>query len=88
VRSTRKKTGRAASIPETLQPAWEALRACRKRLADEQGVPPYVIFHDATLLALLEHRPASLEEMRAISGIGDAKLERYGDAFLETLGTL
>ncbi len=87
-RSTRKKAGRGASVPEAMQPAWEALRACRKRLADEQGVPPYVIFHDATLLALLEHRPASLEEMRAISGIGDAKLERYGDAFLEALGAL
>jgi len=87
-RNPRKKADRAASIPEELQSAWEALRACRKRLADDQGVPPYVIFHDATLLALLQHRPASLEEMRAISGIGDAKLERYGDAFLETLGAL
>lgn len=82
------KRASAAHIPEHLQPAWEALRACRKRLADEQGVPPYVIFHDATLLALLEHRPTNPAEMLAISGIGDAKLERYGDAFLEALSQL
>ncbi|WP_097461408.1 DNA helicase RecQ [Mangrovitalea sediminis] len=83
----RKKKGSPA-VPEHLLEAWEALRACRKRLADEQGVPPYVIFHDATLLSLLEHKPSSLNDMRDISGIGEAKLERYGDAFLEVLGSL
>ncbi|MGV6851030.1 MAG: HRDC domain-containing protein, partial [bacterium] len=51
----------------------------------EQGVPPYVIFHDRTLLAMLAARPQSLEEMAAISGIGERKLERYGDDFLDVL---
>lgn len=84
----RKKHKGSGAIPEHLEPAWEKLRACRKRLAEEQGVPPYVIFHDATLRALLEKRPTSREEMRAISGIGEAKLDRYGDTFLEALSSL
>ena len=65
---------------------WEKLRACRKRLADDQGVPPYVIFHDRTLRDMLALKPASLDEMLAVSGIGQAKLERYGQAFLDELG--
>ncbi|WP_203140986.1 DNA helicase RecQ [Marinobacter mangrovi] len=67
---------------------WEKLRARRKELADEQGVPPYVIFHDATLLAMLDQKPRDLEAMGEISGIGAAKLEKYGAKFLEVLGTL
>lgn len=64
---------------------WEALRAKRRQMAQEQGVPPYVIFHDSTLMAILEARPRSLHEMRHLAGIGDAKLERYGDAFLHVV---
>jgi ATP-dependent DNA helicase RecQ len=67
------------------QALFEALRERRRRLAEEQGVPPYVIFHDRTLLELVEQRPASLAEMAGISGIGQAKLERYGARFLEVL---
>ncbi|MCK7543077.1 DNA helicase RecQ [Marinobacter bryozoorum] len=67
---------------------WEALRAKRKELADEQGVPPYLIFHDATLQELLERRPADRDEMSLISGVGTAKLERYGDIFLDLLNSL
>jgi ATP-dependent DNA helicase RecQ len=65
--------------------AWEALRACRKALAEEKGVPPYVIFHDATLFDILEKQPASLSEMADIAGVGAAKLEKYGDEFLSAL---
>ena len=65
--------------------AWEALRACRKALAEEKGVPPYVIFHDATLFEILGKQPASLEEMADITGVGAAKLEKYGDQFLAAL---
>ncbi len=54
-------------------------------LAREQGVPPYVIFHDSTLLEILNRRPQTLDEMAQISGVGQAKLLRYGDAFLEVL---
>lgn len=67
------------------QPLWNALRACRKRLAEEHGVPPYVIFHDATLQGMLELQPRSLHEMRTINGIGDSKLERFGEIFLEVI---
>ena len=64
---------------------WETLRQCRRDLAEEAGVPPYVIFHDATLKEMLHRRPASLEEMLAIHGVGQAKLHRYGAAFLDAL---
>jgi ATP-dependent DNA helicase RecQ len=64
---------------------WEALRQQRRRLAESQGVPPYVIFHDSTLLAILEARPRSLQEMQHIAGVGDSKLARYGEAFLEVV---
>lgn len=77
-----RKTSASINLPPEAQPLWEDLRALRKRLAQEQGVPPYVIFHDATLLDLVSQRPLSLHEMGAVSGIGASKLERYGDAFL------
>ncbi|MBI2380450.1 MAG: DNA helicase RecQ [Gammaproteobacteria bacterium] len=64
---------------------WDALRACRRELAIEHGVPPYVIFHDATLKALLDERPRNLAEMAGISGIGSRKLEAYGQVFLDVL---
>ncbi|MGZ8982810.1 MAG: DNA helicase RecQ [Methylotenera sp.] len=66
-------------------PLWLILKAKRTELAREQGVPPYLIFHDSTLLEILNRRPGSLTEMGKISGVGQAKLERYGDAFLQVL---
>ena len=54
-------------------------------LAKEQGVPPYVIFHDSTLLEIHQQKPASLSAMSRITGVGQAKLERYGDEFLQVL---
>ncbi len=65
---------------------WEALRALRRKLAEEHGVPPYVIFPDSTLLEMLRSQPTSLSQMAAVSGVGARKLERYGEAFLEVLG--
>jgi len=64
---------------------FQTLRALRLQLAKEQNVPPYVIFHDTTLLALAKARPRTLDKMSSIPGIGAAKLERYGEAFLEAL---
>jgi ATP-dependent DNA helicase RecQ len=64
---------------------WEALRAARTALAKEQGVPPYVIFHDATLREMVDKRPSSIDELARVSGVGATKLERYGSAFLEVL---
>ncbi|MCF5284074.1 DNA helicase RecQ, partial [Pseudomonas syringae] len=64
---------------------WEALRALRRKLAEEHGVPPYVIFPDSTLLEMLRSKPGSMAEMAKVSGVGARKLERYGEAFLEVL---
>ena len=64
---------------------WEALREERLKFSREQNVPPYVIFHDATLLEMLKRRPKDLAEFAVISGVGANKLERYGKAFLKVL---
>lgn len=72
-------------VAEADRQLWEALRARRKQLAEEEGVPPYVIFHDATLMDMLALRPRDRYEMAAVSGVGDRKLEAYGDAFLTVL---
>ncbi len=64
---------------------WQALRETRARLAKEQGVPAYVIFHDATLYGMLRERPVDRESLAAISGVGARKLERYGEDFLDVL---
>lgn len=65
---------------------FQALRAERLRLAREQGVPPYVIFHDASLREMARIRPASVTEMGEIAGVGAAKCARYGRAFLHVIG--
>jgi ATP-dependent DNA helicase RecQ len=64
---------------------FESLRALRKRLADEAGVPPYVVFSDATLREFAHHRPKTLAAFRQISGVGDMKLERYGEVFVSAI---
>ncbi len=66
-------------------PLFDALRELRRELAVEAGLPPYVIFHDATLRELVARRPGSIEEFGAIGGVGTKKLEAYGDAFLEVI---
>ncbi len=81
-RGARVKEGYAEANED---PLWHALKAKRTELAREQGVPPYVIFHDSTLLEILNQKPGSLTEMGNISGIGQAKLTRYGDDFLQVL---
>jgi ATP-dependent DNA helicase RecQ len=66
---------------------FEKLRTLRKQVADEQQVPPYIIFSDRTLHEMCRHYPADLSDMTNISGIGDAKLERYGTAFVKAIKT-
>ncbi len=61
---------------------FESLRALRKRLADEHGLPPYVVFHDATLREMAERRPLTLNQFAELPGVGQAKLARYGDQFI------
>jgi ATP-dependent DNA helicase RecQ len=76
---------RGADANPVGDPLFDALRACRRELAQEQGVPPYVIFHDSTLREMAEQRPASIRDMSHISGIGQKKLDAYGDAFLAAI---
>ena len=64
---------------------FEALRAARMAIARDLSVPPYVVFPDTTLVALATDRPSSREAMLGVSGVGQAKLERYGDAFLQVI---
>jgi ATP-dependent DNA helicase RecQ len=87
-RSSGGRGGSAVRDQVTDHKGWDALRACRKMLADKQGVPPYVIFHDTTLFDMLERKPQTLAELAEISGVGAAKLEKYGHIFLETLSAL
>ncbi len=64
---------------------WQALRACRTRLAAENNVPPYVIFSDDTLQAMLADRPMSRMELLAIHGVGEKKLDNFGSDFIEVI---
>lgn len=67
------------------QALWEALRQCRSDIAKENGVPPYVIFHDSTLMEMCQYRPADMNAMQRISGVGKQKLEHYGRPFLKVI---
>jgi ATP-dependent DNA helicase RecQ len=82
----RRKPARSkAGVPDSDSQLWNELRECRKRLASAQDVPPYVIFHDATLMQMMEYRPRTADAMLELNGVGPNKLERYGDAFLEVI---
>ncbi len=81
-RSSRAKD---AYIEAENEPLWHILKAKRTELARSQNIPPYLIFHDSTLLEILNRRPQNLTEMSHISGVGQAKLERYGDEFLQVI---
>ncbi|MCG2634057.1 MAG: DNA helicase RecQ [Gammaproteobacteria bacterium] len=74
--------GQTNTVRPQDQPLWDALRTLRRELAEEFGVPPYVIFHDATLQEMVRKRPKNGNAMREISGVGDQKLQRYGQKFL------
>ena len=88
VQKTSKKLSKAP-LPDDIDVGiWEALRAHRRELAEVQGVPPYVIFHDSTLQAMAEQMPSSLAEFGALPGVGERKLEKYGDGFLQIIRQL
>ncbi|ALV38679.1 ATP-dependent DNA helicase RecQ [Streptomyces sp. CdTB01] len=78
----------AAELPEALQPAFEALRAWRAEQAREQGVPAYVIFHDATLREIATAWPTSVQQLGGVSGVGEKKLVTYGEGVLAVLASL
>jgi ATP-dependent DNA helicase RecQ len=85
---TRKAPTAPVDLPEEALPVFELLRAWRGATAKEQGVPAYVVFHDATLREIATRRPATLEELGTVSGVGENKLARYGEGILEVLASL
>lgn len=82
VKSQQEGRGELSSEEQKL---FESLRQERLRLAKEGNIPPYVIFHDKTLVEMAKQRPSTLDEMRAISGVGESKLKRYGNLFLDQI---
>ena len=81
----RRSTAAAAGLDPAGERLWQRLREWRAGVAKEHGVPAYVVFHDATLAELARERPLSREALAQISGVGQRKLERYGEALLELL---
>ena len=86
-RARKKTSGSSAAtvIAPHDQPLFDALRAWRRDEAARQHLPPYVIFHDRTLAEIAAKKPKGLPSLAAISGVGEGKLERYGEAVLEVL---
>ncbi|MGW0249946.1 DNA helicase RecQ [Nocardia goodfellowii] len=87
-RTAKAKAGKApaADLAAADVPLFERLRAWRAATAKEQGVPAYVVFHDATLREIAKRKPMSLSELGAVGGVGEAKLAKYGEGVLEVLG--
>lgn len=84
-RERRSRRDRASGANPVGNPLFEALRARRREIAQEAGLPPYVIFHDSVLRDMALNRPSSLAELGRISGVGTRKLDAYGAAFLEVI---
>jgi ATP-dependent DNA helicase RecQ len=82
-RSRRRRDGDGPAVDAADAPLFAALRAWRRERASEQHVPPYVIFHDATLADMARKRPKNSEDLKDVSGVGQSKLQRYGAAVLE-----
>ncbi|MFB9278988.1 DNA helicase RecQ [Cohnella cellulosilytica] len=83
--SRSRSRGSGSSAPVANVELFNALRQLRKRIADGEGLPPFVIFHDATLREMCEAMPETEREMRSVKGVGAAKYEKYGQAFLELI---
>lgn len=84
---TAKQRSAPVDLPEAAVPVFETLRAWRGATAKEQGVPAYVVFHDATLREIAVLAPSTLAELGTVNGVGENKLAKYGEQILETLGT-
>ncbi|MBB3168690.1 DNA helicase RecQ [Simiduia aestuariiviva] len=83
IKAKRSKHGQ--QLAQADQALWQALRDCRKQLAEAHGVPPYVVFHDATLMEMVRYRPTTEQAMLAISGVGESKLARFGEPFIAAI---
>jgi ATP-dependent DNA helicase RecQ len=84
----RSRTAVADAIGSTADTAlFDALRAVRQRLARERGVPPYVIFHDTTLVDMVRRRPRTIGDLHQVYGVGARKAADFGEAFLDAIRT-
>lgn len=81
----KQRTGKGIAFEQYDETLFEKLRVLRKKLADGQGVPPYIVFSDKTLHEMCRHYPAALPDMAGISGVGTAKLARYGADFMKEI---
>lgn len=86
ISSARDTKSKSTFMPE--DSLWQALKNKRLELAKTQGVPPYVIFHDSTLLEIHDRKPQTLDEFAHISGVGQNKLQRYGQTFLKIISSI
>jgi len=84
-RKARKPKRKSVDIAEQDRGLFDALRDCRRELAEENSVPPYVIFHDATLMQMAAEKPTTPDALLEISGVGKTKLDRYGEPFLQII---
>jgi ATP-dependent DNA helicase RecQ len=84
-RGSRSGSSAPAVLSQADDDLWHKLKACRLELARTQGVPPYVIFHDSTLLEMVRQKPRDPYRMGQLPGVGTSKLDRYGDAFLAVI---
>ena len=80
-----KARGRGKGVLPTGNPSFDALRRWRRDRAERDGVPAFVVFHDSTLAEIASRRPRTLSDLRTVSGVGPAKLERYGRELLRVL---
>ena len=80
-----KRQTKTPLAPDVDVALWEALRDCRRVFAEEQGVPPYVIFHDSTLQEMCLRLPQDATEFSCVSGVGERKLQKYGPAFMRVI---
>ena len=84
-KATKPRRGAPVDLPDAAVPVFEQLRAWRAATAKEQGVPAYVIFHDATLRQIAIESPSTLAGLGTVSGVGENKLAKYGQHILDTL---
>jgi ATP-dependent DNA helicase RecQ len=84
-KATKSRRAAPVDLPQEAAPVFERLRAWRSAAAKEQGVPAYVIFHDATLREIATVSPSSLDQLATVSGVGENKLAKYGQQILDTL---
>ena len=84
-RKLKDSASKVRRVDENLPPLWDKLRRLRLEIAQRQGVPPYVVFHDKTLREMVQHMPSTLMEFLQITGVGERKAELYGEDFLDAI---